>query len=1617
MNRSYRLVWSTRSNAFVPVAENMPARGKRSRSGASLSASAGFAALSLGAITAFGQQAPPAPAPTALPTGGQVVSGQSTISQHGNTLNINQTTQQSIINWQSFNVGSQGTVNFQQKNSSSVSLDRVVGGNLAQIEGRINANGQVYLVDPNGVIFGKGSEVNVGGLVASTLDIANADFNSGNLKFNRNGATGTVVNDGTITVTAHGTAALLSPSITNAGIVTARLGNVVMAAGDAVTLSFNGGSVSVQVNPATIAALIDNQQLIQAAGGQVIMTARAANALLGASINNSGTISASSLVSSGGTVKLVASTVSNTGTITADGTTGGTVNVQADGEFDAFGAMSAQGSAGAGGNIDVNAQRSVMIVSATMAADGATTGGTVDMALGTSGNGGGYLSGTLSASGASGKGGTVEVTGLTLDLFGTQVDAHGATGGGTTLIGGDEHGANAQVFNADTTTVNAVNIDVAATESGSGGKAVVWSQSTTGFAGSIDARGATHGVKSTANGGMVEVSSKNSLYFAGTVEAKSLLLDPAVISIINPGLGLALTPFIDPDQTATGFGTQVYDLTNTSNLLVLSPNEISFNNTHGAGYVFQRSGALVSALRDTGAVADWTALGNDRFLITNQGADGGLGAVAYFNGDSPPTSGQMSTNNSLVGNSYYGTGFGAVSILGGGYYAVSMSAGGTGAGAYALTRGAWTFFKADGTSTNLLNGTVGPANSLVGTSLGVANSNLNVAPASYGDAIGYMVSGGALQNSNGGTQHSDYVDQQLVSDGNGDWLLGSTTWSAVANSHTYEGAVTFISPALINSGALRGALSSSNSIIGAAAGDTIALHLREPGAPDSDAPALTSFGGGDYVLNLGASGLVGISPSVASAGLTGAVSSSNALVYTNPNSDRPLFVQPLPNGAVLLANDTWNGSEGYAHILPAGANFAATFTGTLPAISSSNSLVGGTPGNSNVGTPGSQVGMSATVLGSGTVLVYSGVYGSVYFGSGYTAAGNLGAYTFINSASPVTGILGTSNSLMGTTNYVVSGVQVLANGAYIVQSGANGGSTAADSSLAYGSATAGVHGSIASVGLLSGVDAYINLNTAPIEDLGGGYWAAAYSLGLTWGGPTVSRTGIVSGSNTLLGGTAPFGLGTSSSPSTKFVAAIPTANGGTGALMLLDASSATIPTTINASTALVGNSASDAIGSGGFVALGNGSAVYMSPGGSNSNGSATLVDAANASTRLLGTVSSSNSLIGSSAGDQISSDGVIPISTSGYWAVVSTNWNGEKGAVTIFNGTGDLTGVVSSANSLVGSTAGDNIGNGTYPQPQNSPYNPASSDLFFDLGNGEYVMRSAAYKANPGDTSAAGALTWISFGGAIPTGVVGPSNSLVGASAGDQLGDDAALAVGGNGGYEHSTNPLFQPLGNGYYALRDVDYNGGQGSMTIFNSAAPPVGMVSAANSLINAGSSAGVMQISTNADEPTGATLTQLGSNGWALLTPGWNGGAGAVTYIAPNSTPVGDISSSISLVGTANQALGGNLVQLANGAIVIGSPGWQGGRGASIWLSTAANGLAATLTGTLTLDATNSFVGSTPDSNVNGVFVAGDEVSSGGVIDLANVYLVSSPHFGGASNPTTLNGAVTLGDSVTNA
>src|SRR6218665_2054655 len=254
MNRAFRLVWNDALGAFVAVAEHASGRGK-GRSGSSKAMAS--AVLATAAMSAFAQQAPPTA--NALPQGGVVTQGQAQITQAGARLDVNQTTGKAAINWQSFDIGAQAQVRINQPNASSVALNRVVGADVSQVFGKLSSNGQVVLVNPNGIVFGQGAQVDVGGLVASTLNLADEDFMAGRMRFTRGAVAGAIVNHGSLSAAAAGYVAMLAPEVRNEGVISARLGTVALAGGDAITLNFDGAQLlGVKVEPSTIKTLIEN---------------------------------------------------------------------------------------------------------------------------------------------------------------------------------------------------------------------------------------------------------------------------------------------------------------------------------------------------------------------------------------------------------------------------------------------------------------------------------------------------------------------------------------------------------------------------------------------------------------------------------------------------------------------------------------------------------------------------------------------------------------------------------------------------------------------------------------------------------------------------------------------------------------------------------------------------------------------------------------------------------------------------------------------------------------------------------------------------------------------------------------------------------------------------------------------------------------------------------------------------------------------------------------------------------------------------------------------------------------------------------------------------------------
>ena len=262
----------------------------------------------------------------ALPSAGVVSAGSAAIASTASTLTVKQTTQNAAINWQGFSIGQGETVQFVQPSTSSVALNRVLGPDPSTILGSLSANGKVFLVNPNGILFGTEAQVNVAGLVASTLNITDANFMSGQYKFSGAGG-GAVLNRGSIN-SDGGFVALLGANVSNDGVISARLGAVALAAGNAVTLDVAGdGLLNVTVNEGAVNALVRNGGLIRADGGHVLMTAQAAGGLLRTAVNNTGVIEAQTIENHDGTIRLLgdmqSGAVNVSGTLDASAPSGG----------------------------------------------------------------------------------------------------------------------------------------------------------------------------------------------------------------------------------------------------------------------------------------------------------------------------------------------------------------------------------------------------------------------------------------------------------------------------------------------------------------------------------------------------------------------------------------------------------------------------------------------------------------------------------------------------------------------------------------------------------------------------------------------------------------------------------------------------------------------------------------------------------------------------------------------------------------------------------------------------------------------------------------------------------------------------------------------------------------------------------------------------------------------------------------------------------------------------------------------------------------------------------------------------------------------------------------------
>jgi filamentous hemagglutinin family protein len=393
---------STTSRAKRVSGANSPLRQHR-RGESWLAFSIGFG-VSLGASSAA----------LAGPQDGIVVQGSASINTSGNSTQITQSSGRAIIDWGSFSISPTEIVNFLQPGSTSITLNRVTGGETSIISGALTANGNIFLLNSAGILFGSGSRVNVGGLIATTSQLSNQDFMAGKFNFTASPTAGSVENYGTISIRDGGAAALVAPSVRNDGIIVAHMGRVTLAGTDVFTVDLVGDNlINFALPGGQSAATASGKSALVTNGGNLAMTAGAVSNVLDGITNVAGYSPATSASqSASGNIVLSAGRVTDNGTIDVSGAQGGRIDL-------------------AGQDIGVGA-------TALLNASGNAGGGVIQIGGGASGSGGPRATNVSIASGAqisadalvNGTGGQVTVWGQDNALFAGAISVRGGANGG-----------------------------------------------------------------------------------------------------------------------------------------------------------------------------------------------------------------------------------------------------------------------------------------------------------------------------------------------------------------------------------------------------------------------------------------------------------------------------------------------------------------------------------------------------------------------------------------------------------------------------------------------------------------------------------------------------------------------------------------------------------------------------------------------------------------------------------------------------------------------------------------------------------------------------------------------------------------------------------------------------------------------------------------------------------------------------------------------------------------------------------------------------------------------------------------------------------------------------------
>ncbi|WP_295862542.1 GLUG motif-containing protein [uncultured Xanthomonas sp.] len=868
-----------------------------------------------------------------------------TVSQNGGTLQIDQNAAKAVLNWNSFNVGKDASVVFVQPSSSAVALNLIDASRGASvIDGSLRANGNVFLINSAGILFGNHAQVNVGGLVASSLGLAGDDDNGYLLARGDRGAA-SVINQGSIRAGNGGSVNLVGNHVANRGSISADGGAIRLLSADQVKVTMDAaGAIGMQMVAAAsqsvdgAAAAVENSGTLRANGGQILLQA-GSTGLSQLLVNNTGALEATGIDTSGGSVRLVGSggDVASSGRIDVSGTHGGSVQVLSDGAVNVAGRIDASGTA-AGGSVRIGGGyqggEQLQHASAATVADGAL----LDASATGQGNGGSIVvwsdghtavHGALRANAAgSGSGGLLETSGHTVDFSGITVGAKGAGHGsaGTWLVDPED-----------------LTVDSAAASTISG--ALNGGTNVTLLTSSTNASG-----PGTVSNGSGDINVNAAIGWSGnstlTLDAyHSIYLNAAVTATGNTA-GLVLNYGGYTDNGTVGGTGDYYVNTPVSlggahaslaingqayTLIHSLADAATYFNSPGAYALAQdidlagvtRSSALVSSFQSKLA-----GLGHSINNLTISGASGYVGLFG------------TTSSNSLIRDVHLGN----VSISGG-YYV---------GGLVGYNQGAIKNVTVDG----VVSGTSGGIGGLAGYNLGLIDNGVFNGSVNGQNTVGGVAGnnvGATIRNSHstGSVTGSSSNTGGLVGYNDGGSLTNTYSTSTVSGTSSVGGLVgTNQNAGSIKNSYATGSVTGSSSMVGGLVGMNYQSTIANTYATGS-VTATASVGGLVGVNNAGGASVS--SSSVSNSYATGAV------ISTNNNNVGGLI--GANSGSV--SNASWDvDSTGQANAISSGGGGSAT---NLTSFGSNNRYSHSTYGN---------LGTWALLAGTSNVYVASDGVGS-----------------------------------------------------------------------------------------------------------------------------------------------------------------------------------------------------------------------------------------------------------------------------------------------------------------------------------------------------------------------------------------------------------------------------------------------------------------------------------------------------------------------------------------------------------------------------------------------------------------------------------------------------------------